>query len=109
KLLKPLLNKALAQQITPNFTRKLLTIIDEEERQKQAQRRASTPLPPGLLSERELEVIKLLADDVSNQHIADRLCISLGTVKAHVHHIIEKLEVKDRRQAVQRAKDLKLI
>jgi ATP/maltotriose-dependent transcriptional regulator MalT len=71
--------------------------------------RASTPLPPGLLSERELEVIRLLADDVSNQYIAEKLNISLGTVKTHVHHIIEKLEVKNRRQVVQRVKDLNLI
>jgi ATP/maltotriose-dependent transcriptional regulator MalT len=69
---------------------------------------ASTPSPV-LLSEREIEVLWLLADDVSNQRIAEQLCVNLSTVKTHVHHIIEKLEVKDRRQAVQRAKDLKLI
>ena len=110
KLIKPLLEKALAQQITPSFTRKLLDIINEEEQQKKTRKMASaSPRPLGLLSERELEVVKLLADDVSNQHIADQLCISLGTVKAHVHHIIDKLEVKDRRQVVQRAKDLRLI
>jgi LuxR family maltose regulon positive regulatory protein len=110
KLLKPLLFKALAKQITPNFTRNLLDIIEEEERQRQARKRAAASAPPpGLLSERELEVIRLLADDISNQRIGEKLHISLGTVKAHVHHIIDKLEVKDRRQAVQRAKDLKLI
>ncbi len=110
RLLKPLLEKALVQKITPNFTRKLLDIIDKEERQRQIMKRtaASAP-PPVLLSEREFEVLRLLADDVSNQRIAEQLCVNLSTVKTHVHHIIEKLEVKDRRQAVQRAKDLKLI
>ena len=109
KLLKPLLEKALTRQITPNFTRKLLDIIEEEEQQRQARLRAAVSSPPDLLSERELEVIKLLADDVGNQRIAEQLCVNLSTVKTHVHHIIEKLEVKDRRQAVQRVKVLKLI
>ncbi|MBN2238681.1 MAG: hypothetical protein JW712_02820 [Dehalococcoidales bacterium] len=110
RLLKPLLEKALAGGITPEFTKKLLDIIEEEELQRQVRRSASsTPLSSSLLSQRELEVIKLLADDVSNQRIAEQLCVSLGTVKTHVHHIIEKLEVKDRRQAVLRVKELKLI
>ena len=110
KLLKPLLEKALAQEITPEFTRKVLDIIEEEERQRQARKRAAAPPPPpGLLSERELEVLRLLADDIPNQRIAEKLSVTLGTVKTHVHHIIDKLEVKDRRQAVQRARDLKLL
>lgn len=110
KLLKPLLEKALAREITPGFTRKLLDIIDEEERLRQVGKRAAAPPPlPGLLSERELEVLRLLADDIPNQRIATKLSVSLGTVKTHVHHIIDKLEVKDRRQAVQRARDLKIL
>lgn len=110
KLLKPLLEKALSRQITPEFTKQLLEIIDREEQQRQALKQVpASSSSPGLLSERELEVIRLLADDVSNQHIAGQLCVNLSTVKTHVHHIIEKLEVKDRRQAVRRAKDLKLI
>jgi LuxR family maltose regulon positive regulatory protein len=110
KLIKPLLEKALSQRITPEFTRKLLNIIEAEERQRQARQRAAVPPPaPGLLSERELEVLRLLADDIPNKRIAAKLSVSLGTVKTHVHHTIAKLEVKDRRQAVQRAKELKLI
>jgi LuxR family maltose regulon positive regulatory protein len=109
KLLKPLLEKALSRRITPGFTKKLLDIIEEEERQRQARKRATAPLPSGLLSEREREVLRLLADDIPNQRIAAKLSVSLGTVKTHVHHIIAKLEVKDRRQAVQRARELKLL
>jgi LuxR family maltose regulon positive regulatory protein len=110
KLLKPLLEKALAREITPGFTRKLLDIIEEEERQRQARKRAvAPPPPPGLLSEKEIEVLRLLADDIPNRRIAEKSCVSLSTVKTHVHHIIAKLEVKDRRQAVQRARDLKLL
>jgi LuxR family maltose regulon positive regulatory protein len=110
KLLKPLLEKALAQKITPEFTGKLLDIIEEEERQRRASKRAAAPPPPpGLLSEREREVLRLLSDDIPNERIAGKLNVSLGTVKTHVHHIIDKLEVKDRRQAVQRARELKLL
>ena len=111
RLLRPILEKALFRGLTPDFTRKLLDIIEEEERQRQTRKRTAMtlPLPQGVLSEREIEVLRLLADDVSNEHIAKNLNVSLGTVKTHVHHIIEKLEVKDRRQAVQRAKDLGLL
>ena len=94
----------------PEFTRKLLTIIEEEDQMRKARNQETAiPILPDSLSKRELEIVRLLADDVSNQFIADQLCVSLGTVKTHVHHIIEKLEVKDRRQAVQRAKELKLL
>jgi LuxR family maltose regulon positive regulatory protein len=110
RLLRPLLGIALSRQITPAFTRKLLGIIDGEERLKRAGNRTAATVPPaGLLSERELEVLRLLADDVPNQRIADKLSVSLSTVKTHVSHIISKLEVKDRRQAVQRATELKLL
>lgn len=109
RLLGPLLKKALGRGITIDFTAKLLDIISEEEQLRNAQKQSTVQPLFSLLSERELEVIRLLADDVSNRHIAEQLCVSLGTVKTHVHHIIDKLEVKDRRQAVQRAKDLELI
>ena len=52
------------------------------------------------LSLREMEVLELIAEDLSNQQIADRLCLSLYTVKNHVHSILTKLQVKDRRAAV---------
>jgi two-component system, NarL family, response regulator LiaR len=51
------------------------------------------------LSERELEVLKLIADGASNTEIADRLVISEKTVKSHVSNILSKLHVLDRTQA----------
>jgi LuxR family maltose regulon positive regulatory protein len=60
------------------------------------------------LSERELDVLRLVAEGMSNGEIAKRLVVSVGTVKSHVHSIIEKLEVQSRTQAVARARDLKL-
>ena len=51
------------------------------------------------LTNRELEVLHLIADGLSNQEIADKLFITLKTVKTHVSNILSKLEVSDRTQA----------
>ncbi len=61
------------------------------------------------LSERELEVLHLLAQGNSNQEIAEVLVIALDTVKRHVTHIFEKLGVHNRVQAVARARALGLL
>jgi len=61
------------------------------------------------LSKRELEVLNLLAQGHSNQEIAAALFISLSTVKTHVQNLFEKLAVKRRIQAVEKAKRLNLI
>jgi LuxR family maltose regulon positive regulatory protein len=61
------------------------------------------------LSTRELEVLSLLATGASNQQIADHLVISLNTAKRHVKHILAKLAVTNRTQAVARARELHLL
>jgi NarL family two-component system response regulator LiaR len=61
------------------------------------------------ISKRELEVLELMATGLSNQEIADQLFVSLNTVKTHSSNLFIKLEVKRRTQAVQKAKDIKLI
>ncbi len=61
------------------------------------------------LSKRELEILGLLARGHSNQEIAAKLFVSLSTVKTHLQHLFEKLEVKRRTQAVEKAKRLDLI
>ena len=61
------------------------------------------------LSKRELEVLNLLAQGHSNQEIAEKLFVSLSTVKTHNQNLVEKLEVKRRIQAVEKAKRLRLI
>jgi len=61
------------------------------------------------LSEREITVLKLLAEGLSNQEIAQKLIISTNTAKAHVRHILQKLDARDRLGAVVRARELKLI
>lgn len=61
------------------------------------------------LSKRELEVLQLMADGLSNLQIADRLFISLNTIKTHSSKIYEKLEVQRRTQAVEMARKLNII
>ncbi|MBO0791315.1 MAG: helix-turn-helix transcriptional regulator, partial [Ktedonobacteraceae bacterium] len=61
------------------------------------------------LSTRELEVLALLVAGASNQQIADQLVISLNTAKRHVKHILAKLAVTNRTQAVARARELCLL
>ena len=61
------------------------------------------------LSKRELEILSLLAQGHSNQEIAAKLFVSLSTVKTHIQNLFEKLDVKRRIQAVEKAKRLNLI
>lgn len=72
--------------------------------------------PPGAaaalvepLSEREIEVLRLLAEGLTNEQIARRLVIALGTVKAHIHNIAGKLGAQNRAHAVARAQELGLL
>ena len=61
------------------------------------------------LSKRELEILSLLAQGHSNQEIAEKLFVSLSTVKTHIQNLFEKLEVKRRTQAVEKARSINLI
>ena len=61
------------------------------------------------LSNRELDTLKLIASDLSNQEIADKLFISLNTVKTHLKNIYLKLDVDNRTKAVIKAKDLRIL
>lgn len=59
----------------------------------------------GALSEREMEVLRLVAEGNSNQEIANRLYIGVSTVKKHINHIYDKLDAKNRTQAVAAARE----
>jgi NarL family two-component system response regulator LiaR len=61
------------------------------------------------LSKREHEVLGLISKGLSNQEIADKLFVSVNTVKSHLSSLFLKLEVSRRTQAIQRGKEMKLI
>jgi DNA-binding CsgD family transcriptional regulator len=61
------------------------------------------------ISSRELEVLQLMAQGLSNQEIAERLFVSLNTIKTHSSNLFIKMEVERRTQAVEKAKRLSLI
>jgi LuxR family maltose regulon positive regulatory protein len=109
--LSPLLRQAISRGIEPGYARKLLSIIEAEDRQRRIRKGAisASAATAGLLSERELEVLQLVSDGLSNQQIAQRLTVSLSTAKTHVYHIFDKLDAKDRLQAVKRARELKVL
>jgi LuxR family maltose regulon positive regulatory protein len=104
-----LLYQAVALGVSPAYAGKLLTALSGEN---QAVLPAKSSPDGGLiepLSERELEVLQLIAEGLSNGEIAARLYISLSTVKGHTANIFGKLGVKNRTQAVSRARTLGLL
>jgi ATP/maltotriose-dependent transcriptional regulator MalT len=61
------------------------------------------------LSERELEVLRLIASGRSNREIARELTLALGTIKSHIHNIMQKLDASNRTDAVTRARGYRLL
>ena len=108
KLLKPLLRKALAQGITPQYTARLLHVIETEEQLKTRETVVAATRTSNLLSERELEILRLVESGFSNKQIAERLVITVATTKTHIHNLCRKLDASTRTQALARARELKL-
>lgn len=88
---------------------KVQTIVVEKEVMVQSFALNEDELNKLGISKRELEVLQLMAEGLSNQEIAARLFVSLNTIKTHSSRIFEKLDVKRRTQAVEKAKRLGLI
>ena len=93
--------------IAPTATKRLIekmmkTGVTQEEPGRQQSEVAAEYTDPELatLTEREREVLIEIAHGLSNQEIADKLFISLPTVKTHVAHILQKINARDRVQAV---------
>jgi LuxR family maltose regulon positive regulatory protein len=95
----------VAGRVPAHYPSKLLATL-EREAEGAASPAAGLPEP---LSERELEVLRLVAVGKSNRRIAQELYVSVGTVKTHLNNLYRKLETHSRTQAVARARDLGLI
>lgn len=120
KPIQRLLVRLLAEQQQHNtqenapsiqYLRTLLAAFNSKSAEIPIEKLAPTTAQPLIepLSERELEVLHMLAHGDSNQEIADTLVISLSTVKKHVSNVLAKLTVTSRTQAILRARELRLI
>lgn len=109
-----LLHVARLWNIAPTYVSRLLAAFDGEggnaapDVDSAISILAAQPLVEPL-SERELEVLRLIADGRSNREIAEELVIAVSTVKSHANHIFGKLGVKSRTQAVVEARELGLL
>ena len=107
----PLLRQAAAERIVPEFVAALLAAMSlapssSSQGQPSVQGAAVLVEP---LSERELEILRLIAAGRSNREIAAELIVALGTVKKHLNNIFGKLGVSSRTQAVAYARELGLL
>lgn len=103
-----LLSDAAAHGIKPVYIGKLLAVFEAEEQQSEDKLPPVKPLIEPL-SERELQVLKLIALGLSNQEISERLFLALSSVKGHNRNIFGKLQVQRRTEAVARARELGLL
>jgi LuxR family maltose regulon positive regulatory protein len=105
-----LLSRAVAQGINPEYASKLLAAF-EAEKQKDVNQSNLSPNQPLVepLSSRELEVLQLIAQGLSNEEIGKKLFLALDTVKGHNRRIYDKLQVQRRTEAVARARELGLL
>ncbi|MDQ5827765.1 MAG: LuxR C-terminal-related transcriptional regulator, partial [Chloroflexota bacterium] len=108
-----LLAEAAAHGIMPDYTAKLLAALEAEEHKSADESHLPHALPAQSLTEplsqRELEVLHLIAEGLSNREISERLFLALITVKGHNRNIFRKLQVRRRTEAVARARELGLL
>ena len=106
-----LLYEALGRGMAPGYVRRLLAAFPVAEPEQPEPTKSQVPeaelIEP--LSERELEVLQLIAEGLTNPEIATRLFLALNTVKAHNRNIYGKLNVHSRTQAIARSQELGLL
>jgi LuxR family maltose regulon positive regulatory protein len=108
-----LLSAAAAHGIMPDYIGQLLAVFEAEEQKSKDE--ISLPVAPPdqsliePLSQRELEVLRLIAQGLSNREISERLFLALDTVKGHNRRIFGKLQVQRRTEAVAKASSLGIL
>jgi LuxR family maltose regulon positive regulatory protein len=104
-----MLRQTVVQGIAVGYVGKLLTALEKETKGKRQLGKAFPASMVEPLSERELEVLRLLKTHLSSIDIAEELTISVNTVRTHIKSIYSKLNVHNRQDAVQRAQELELL
>jgi len=106
-----LLYEALSRGIAPEYVRRLLGAFPLAEPEQMDASKPRIPESEWIepLSEREIEVLQLIAEGLTNQEIANRLYLSLNTVKVHTRNIYGKLDTHHRAEAVARARALGIL
>ncbi len=107
-----LLQLAISQNISPGYAGKLIAAFPEYllvPFPVEQERNINTQVLAEPLSERELEVIRLIADGFKYREIAERLFVSINTVRYHTRNVYGKLSANNRTQAVSKAKELSLL
>ena len=105
----------LEKKVADDFTEKILATFNESQTQVSpavVPPAPKTPHPQPLvepLTNRELDILELLAQRLQTKEIAEKLYISSETVKSHLKNIYQKLSVGNRRQAVQKARELGIL
>ena len=103
-----LLKEAVRRDIAADYVIKLLNLIDTNT-QPDVPNLSPSSLLVDPLSDRELEVLHLMAQDLSYKEMANQIMVSLNTVRTHVKNIYSKLMVHKRSQAVAKARELNLL
>jgi LuxR family maltose regulon positive regulatory protein len=111
-----LLRQAAGQGIAPDYVRRLLAALGAETKDQRQRTEGGDSAPVASLSslieplsDRELEVLELIAAGHSNRGIAEELVVAVSTVKSHINNIYRKLDVSSRTQAVARGRELNLV
>jgi LuxR family maltose regulon positive regulatory protein len=104
KPMERLLRLAQTREISSSYTSQLLGVFRETTSSSPPSTQLVEPL-----SEREIEVLRLIVNGLSNREIAEELVVAVSTIKTHVNHIYRKLEVNSRTQAVARSQQLDLL
>ena len=110
-----LLSAAAAQGLMPAYTHKLLSAFSTARQEQPAASKTTSEIQNPKseivepLSARELEVLQLIAEGLTNKQIADRLYLSLNTIKVHNRNIYSKLDAHHRTEAVASARELGII
>jgi LuxR family maltose regulon positive regulatory protein len=102
-----LLQEAESQGLSPTYTEMLIGSFDTEAIKEKTSLPEQKLIDP--LSARELDVLKMLATELSGPEISQELKIALPTLRFHTQNIYSKLNVNNRRSAVRRAQDLNLL